>query len=164
VTSHPGDPARPRAADEAALRRLVETYAALIDRREGEALRGLFTNDATFVVPEVAGMGGRTLHVQSEFPTSLGAYLRTLHAIVGFVVEELDGDGAAATTSCIAHHVTEGDDRLRNSVWGFRYRDRFRLTGGRWLFDSRSLEVDWIEEREVASVRADGGWVVADGG
>jgi ketosteroid isomerase-like protein len=144
---------------ETELRALVERYAAAIDRRDADAVRSLFIEEATFVVPEVPGSPSRTLHVQTELGNSLGVYLCTLHAIVGFVVHETSGGDATGTTACIAHHLRDRDGRLSNEVWGFRYHDRFRLEAGSWLFARRALVVDWIEARDVAHVRTPEGWL-----
>jgi SnoaL-like domain len=143
---------------ELCLRRLVERYAAAIDRREAGPVRALFTADAHFVVPAVPGSESRSLHVQTEFPSAIGTYLRTLHAIVGFELTDWAEDAATGTTTCIANHISECDRRLLNTVWGFRYHDRFQRVAGVWLFAHRSLEVGWIEERDVAHVRTADGW------
>lgn len=155
---------------------LVSAYAAAVDRRDLEALRGLFLPDATLAVrrgegePEVhRGHAGLAAVVEM-----LGQFEATLHEVSGLVIEWDEGDAAAAGVDpaeevagavtagrepdeargesvCVAHHITraeghEGSDLILHG----RYTDRFaRDERGAWRFAARELHVLWTEKRPV---------------
>jgi ketosteroid isomerase-like protein len=133
---------------------LVAAYAAAVDRRDLEALRGLFLPDATLAVRR----GGKAPDVHhghaglADAIAVLGAFEATLHEVSSVVVE-LDEDGAAASGSavCVAHHVRRREDgAAEDLILHGRYFDRFaRDEQGGWRFASRELRVLWTERRPV---------------
>lgn len=137
---------------------LLAAYADAVDRRDLEALRGLFLPDATLAVRR--GGGAPQVHEGhaglAEAIATLGTFEATLHEVSSVVVE-LGEDGAAAsgTAVCVAHHVRrredDGDGReAEDLILHGRYFDRFaRDEEGAWRFASRELRVLWTERRPV---------------
>jgi ketosteroid isomerase-like protein len=133
---------------------LPGAYAAAVDGRDLEALRGLFLPDATLAVrrgdraPEVhEGHAGL-----ADAIAMLGAFEATLHEVSSVIFEiDEDGFGASGTSVCVAHHVRRREGReAEDLVLHGRYTDRFaREESGRWRFASRELRVLWTEKRPV---------------
>jgi hypothetical protein len=162
-----------READEAALAALADSYASAVDRRDGDALAALFTDDGVLVVaalpdgsrPEAVHAGRTRL---ARIPGLLGGYEWTLHQVVdrhyrlGAPGAD-DPDAATGVVRSVAHHVRRsgvGAGAGTDTVWYLHYLDRYRREGGRWRIERRVLELEWTEERPVASVaQRDGtGW------
>jgi ketosteroid isomerase-like protein len=140
----------------AELSRLLGAYAAAVDGRDLEALRGLFHVDATLTVrrgeaePQVLrGPEGLAAAIETVSP-----FEHTLHE-VSSPAFEVDPGGEEASGGCVgvAHHVrpagddgSTGDDLV---LYG-RYSDRFRRgEDGTWRFAARELRVLWTEKRPV---------------
>ncbi len=133
---------------------LLAAYAAAVDRRDLEALRGLFLADATLSVRR--GGGAPEVHRGhaglADAIAMLGAFEATLHEVSSVVVEvDESGDAATATSVCVAHHVRRvGDHDGEDLILHGRYTDRFaRDDSGTWRFASRDLHVLWTEKRPV---------------
>ena len=141
-----------------ALRELVDAYAQGVDRRDSGGVAGLFAEDGALVVPRpphdlspVVERRGREAIERAL--QGLDRFVATMHAVVAHSVE-VDGERATGETSCMAHHVRrEPSGAVVDEVWAVRYRDAYVHEGGRWLFASRHLWVDWIAEHPVRSVR-----------
>jgi ketosteroid isomerase-like protein len=140
------------------LSRLVGAYAAAVDARDLEALRGLFLPDATMTVRR--GMGESEVHRGHEglagVIEALAPFELTLHEVSGLVFEvaPVGEDGVAEATGeavCVAHHVRRGNGREADDlVLHGRYSDRFRrCDDGAWRFAARELRVLWTEKRPV---------------
>lgn len=139
--------------DRASLRALAESYAHLVDRRDGPALAELFTAEGVLVIPDVRRSLAPTLEVRGRTAIADGLdvmrrFDATMHAVVGQVLD-IDGDHATGVVACLAHHVRASTD----TVWFLNYHDTYARTAGEWLFARRELWVDWIEERPVHKVR-----------
>lgn len=135
------------------MRALVESYAHLVDRRDGPGLADLFSEDGVLVVPDVRHALEPTHEVRGREAIAEGLEVMrrfdvTMHAVVGQVLE-IDGDRATGVVACLAHHVRNSTD----TVWFLNYHDSYVRTAGDWRFARRELWVDWIEERPVQQVR-----------
>ena len=154
------------ADDRLALRELAERYALGVDQRRAADVAALFAVDGVLVVPHTpTGNPAPIERVGRErierAMGSIARYERTLHAIVGHVVDAGDeADGATGVVSCIAHHVLRGEDgTLSALVWAMHYADTYVREDGAWRFGRRVLDVDFIETRWVDSVRShEGAW------
>ncbi|QKG21964.1 nuclear transport factor 2 family protein [Actinomadura verrucosospora] len=144
-----------RTGDRVELLDLVARYALYADRRDIDAMAGLFTDDAVLVLPSapdvldpVRAFTGRaeitaTLAVLNGIPV-------TFHALVGQVFDAGPEPGTATgEIACVAHHLTERDGRTSDLVWNCRYTDAYRLDGGAWRIARREQRVDSIETRPV---------------
>lgn len=151
-----------RTGDRVELLDLVARYALYADRRDIDAMAGLFTEDAVLVLPSapaeldpVRAFTGRaeitaTLAVLNGIPV-------TFHALVGQVFDAGPGPGTATgEIACVAHHLTERDDGTTSDlVWNCRYTDAYRLDGGTWRIARREQRIDSIETRPVRRWRGD---------
>ena len=160
------------ADDRLALRSLVESYALGVDQRRSADVASLFAADGVLVVPATpTGLAAPVERVGrsaiAKAMDGIARYDRTLHAIVGHVVGGSVGGQATGVASCLAHHVRGLDGGgLSALVWGMHYFDDYVFVSDEgelaWRFARRRLEVDWIEERPVESVRSfdeTGHWV-----
>ena len=140
----------------AELSRLVGAYAAAVDGRDLEALRGLFLADATLTVrrgeaePQVlSGPDGLAAALEAVAP-----FEHTLHEVSSPAFEvEASGEEASGECVGVAHHVrsTADDGRTGDDLVLYgRYFDRFRRDeDGTWRFATRELRVLWTEKRSV---------------
>lgn len=152
--------------DEAALRVLLQDYAAAADDRDGVRYAELFEPDGTLVAPNypddlrpVKVLSGR--ETLRRVPEALRRYERTFHQVTNarFTIE---GDRASGEVQCTAHHLLAAGDAGRTSrddgptwidhVWFIRYRDQYLRAPGGWRFARRVLELQWVEEHAVARV------------
>ena len=158
--------------DEAALRALLQDYAAAADDRDGVRYAELFEPDGTLVAPNypddlrpVKVLSGR--ETLRRVPDALRRYERTFHQVTNarFTIE---GDRASGEVQCTAHHLlaagggsptpgaragagADGPPWI-DHVWFIRYRDDYVRAPGGWRFARRVLELQWVEEHAVALV------------
>ncbi|HET9731768.1 MAG TPA: nuclear transport factor 2 family protein [Acidimicrobiales bacterium] len=133
-------------ADRASLRALVDGYADAVDRRDGPALRDLFTDDGAVLV-QAEGGPVETEWGGSDIPgllETVAGYERTFHHVGGCVVEP---DGAAVTgrSQCLAHHYERTGNGPVDLVMMVRYHDRFVRTPAGWRIARRRVAVEWTE-------------------
>jgi hypothetical protein len=151
----PVDEAERDVAARVALRLLVDTYARHVDRRDTDAVAGLFTEDGRLVAHFYAGPDGspnvRTgrAEITAALVAGLERYLGTTH-VVGGQVTDVDGDDARGETVCLAHHVYERDGVRRLLVMAVRYQDTFVCQSGTWRFAERQLRLDWRDDHPMA--------------
>lgn len=143
----------PPTADHAALRALVEAYAAGVDARRYDEVAALFTAGgvlATSSTPggvverETVGRGAiaRALH-------GLERYEATLHVVANHVAA-VDRDRATGETGCLAHHLERADGGgCTDRVLAIRYHDTFERGAGVWAISRRELHLLWIERHPV---------------
>ncbi len=143
----------PHGTDEAALRALVEAYAAGVDARRYDEVAALFTARGVLATSSTPGgpveretIGrdaiARALH-------GLDRYEATLHA-VGNHVASVDGDRATGETGCLAHHLERADDGgCTDRALAIRYQDTFERTAAGWAIARRELHLLWIERHPV---------------
>ncbi|WP_433148653.1 nuclear transport factor 2 family protein [Actinomadura nitritigenes] len=144
------------AGDRVELLDLVARYALYADRREIDAMAGLFTADAVLVLPSAPDVLDpvRTFTGRAEIAATFAALDGipvTFHALVGQVLDAGPGPGTATgEIACVAHHLTERDDgRTSDLVWNCRYTDAYRRDGGTWRIARREQRIDSIETRPV---------------
>ncbi|TDD91115.1 nuclear transport factor 2 family protein [Actinomadura darangshiensis] len=148
--------------DQIALGDLVARYALYADRRDIDAMAGLFTEDAVLVLPDapekldpVRAFTGRgeitkTLSVLNDIPL-------TFHALAGQVFDVGAELGrATGEIACVAHHMTSREDgKASDLVWHCRYTDTYRLDGRTWRIARREQRIDSIETRPVRRWRGE---------
>jgi len=133
--------------DEQAILRLAHLYAQAVDRRNGEALAALFTEEG---VIDRSGSAWRGRDAMRGIPARLdGLYASTLHTVRNQTVE-IDSNTAEGETYSVAMHLKRPENGTQTRIdWGIRYHDRFVREGGSWLFVRRELIVDWVESTEL---------------
>jgi hypothetical protein len=150
-------------ADRLALRRLVDTYARDVDRRDTDAVADLFGPAGRLVAHFDPGAPGspnvRTGRdaIRGALVDGLARYLGTTHVVGGQVVDlGVDGDIDRATgeTTCLAHHVYDAHGERRLLVMAVRYHDDYERAAAAtpmgWWFAQRELHFDWRDDRPLA--------------
>jgi hypothetical protein len=135
-----------------ALRDLAARYASAMDRRDGEAVRSVFTTDAQLVVVTGGVVRSRREGIDKlvTVPPLLAVYDITSH-VLGQSLFEIDLDAGTATGEvyCIAHHVNRNRQGGTDHVMFIRYDDRYRSEPEGWRIAERVVQVDWTETRTV---------------
>jgi hypothetical protein len=137
--------------DRLALRQLVESYASGCDRRESAFVASLFTPDGRFAIYSASGDLTREERGRDDIEArvdTLRRYTATTH-FLGQQTVTVDVEAASGETYCLAHHIYQNGHDRYNRVMAIRYRDKYSRTGAGWLFEDRSLSVDWIEYRPM---------------
>jgi uncharacterized protein (TIGR02246 family) len=136
-------------ADEQALLQLAYRYARAVDRRDADALAGLFTADGGIDRPGSSWRGHEQIRAIVVRLTTL--YTATFHTVRNQAVTN-DGDAAEGETYSVAMHMmpSESGGQKRMDM-GIRYQDRFVRENGAWLFARRALIVDWVETTELTA-------------
>jgi len=143
------------ATERCALSDVVHRYAAGTDEQDFNSVTELFTETAELILPEPPAMldpvhrhcGHAAIRAAIEAVT---ATIRTEHAIVGEVYDEIDRHGSArGRIACIAHHWNQRPDEIVDVVWHLRYDDEYELTDAGWRINRRALTINAIETRPV---------------
>ena len=136
--------------DQAALRRLVESYAAFADTGNPDGVAGLFTPDATLVVALKPGAEPTAIRQGREeigaAMAALSRYQSTTHVIANALFE-IDGDKASGRVGCVAHHIEGPAEAPRDRVLYIRYTDVYAKSESSWFFTNREVRVITVENR-----------------
>ena len=136
--------------DRAALRNLVESYAAFADTGNPDGVAGLFAPDATLVVALKPGAEPTAIRRGREeigaAMAALSRYQSTTHVIANALFE-IDGDKAGGRIGCVAHHMEGTEEAPRDRVLYIRYTDVYAKTAGSWFFTNREVRVITVENR-----------------
>lgn len=146
-----GDPGQ-AAADRAAIRGLVDSWAHCADRRKPVEQAALFTRDG--VVGVYAGDPATQEPIQRlqghdamvDAFGALDSFDATTH-LNGQSIIKISGDHATGESYCLAHHLWVENGQRILMVMSIRYVDSFVREGGRWLFAERQLITDWTDTR-----------------
>ncbi len=171
VVSPPGATDRNACPPEVrvALRELADRYALHVDRLEIDEIGRLFVPDGVLKVPIAPGAARQPQprRGREEICKAMGSldrYEATFHATMGHVVEHYAESGSArGVTTCLAHHLTVGEDRAAEReravdyVMAIRYLDTYTLFEGSWHFAERELTVSWLADWPVTRVRTRSG-------
>jgi 3-phenylpropionate/cinnamic acid dioxygenase small subunit len=141
--------------DRATLSDLVHRYAAGVDDRQFDSVAKLFTATGELAVPEPPATLGPIHSHQGHQAigaaiAAVAAVVRTEHAIIGEVYDEIARAGSArGRIACIAHHWSQRPDEVVDVVWHMRYDDEYELTDAGWRISRRALTINAIETRPV---------------
>jgi ketosteroid isomerase-like protein len=122
-----------------AIQDLVSRYAVAVDSRDVEGLVALYTDDVNVG-------GGRRGHeaLFERFTSILLTFYRTMHQVVGHVINLEGPDSATGTVYCRAEHEC-------GSRWvavAICYFDRYERRGDQWLFAARKPRVFYHADME----------------
>jgi hypothetical protein len=140
-------------ADRLAIRELVDAYAHCADRREAEAQKALFTENAHFVV-YMDGVGTEPtedLHGREALTPvfdALNQYEVTMH-FNGQSTVMFNGASSTGESYCIAHHVFTADGERKIMLAYLRYLDTFIKEDGTWHFAERKLYLEFSDTRPL---------------
>ena len=143
------------AADQLAIRELIEAYAHCADRRDAKGQMALFTADTHFVVYMNAKDPKPSIDLHSREALApvfadLNKYEATTHFVGQSTILTLTADKATGEAYCLAHHVTVADGKRSLMLASLRYCDTFVKTDGAWFFAERLLYVDWVDNRPLS--------------
>ena len=134
--------------DRIELRELVERYAMGADARDRDGFGAVFTPDGRLVI----AANGVTFEGRAAIVATLDYldehYPRSMH-FVGNHQVDVAGDRASGVTYCLAHHYYVSDGVERDTKMVIRYLDEYQRTGDGWCIASRTLTMDWQEDRPI---------------
>jgi ketosteroid isomerase-like protein len=124
-------------SDRFEIEELPVRYCYAIDRRDWDAYRSVYTEDA--VIDDVSAGEGNTVDEMVEFLSrALERVVLIQHAISTSQVE-IDGDTARATTICHCPVVLDrGDGRTEMFFQGLWYEDDLARTPDGWKIAKRA--------------------------
>ncbi|WP_313392160.1 nuclear transport factor 2 family protein [Sphingobium yanoikuyae] len=137
--------------DEAALKRLVDTFSNLADRKDIDTQVTLFTEDAT-VDSWVDGKKGSSLKGRAELASAFGGFLAqfsTVYHMNGQQTVTIQGDEATGTAYCLVVLVSQSDGKTIRRTSGVRYDDRYERRNGQWLIAARTSHFEWTAIEEL---------------
>lgn len=139
--------------DRLAISDVVTSYAQMADRRDGEGVGRLFTDDGVLALYTDPATGALTEEHRGREAIAaqidgLARFTATSHSL-GNHLATVDGDGARAQTRCTAFHVSEHEGTQRAFIWHLHYDDALVRRGGIWLLRRRELRVDFAERRPL---------------
>jgi ketosteroid isomerase-like protein len=115
-----------------AIQDIVARYARAVDSRDLDELVSLFVDDIEL------GDGDRgRAGLAIQFRTTLQSFYRSMHQIVGQVIDLEAPDRAAGTVYCRAEHEC-GEHWV---AVGICYFDRYARRDGDWFFASRQARI-----------------------
>lgn len=141
--------------DQAALKRVVDTFANLADDKDIATQMQLFTEDATvntyFGDTLFASMHGREeiSNVFSGFIANFSA----LYHMNGQMIADIDGDHASSTHYCLVVLVSADQGKEFKNFNGVIYNDEYVRRDGQWLITKREARFTWRDVSELVSPR-----------
>jgi ketosteroid isomerase-like protein len=136
--------------DKEAIRELVLLYSRGVDRKDGNLLRDLYTDDATDTHGDTFD-GGKDVYVdflEQSFP-----YMPySGHHVCNHLIA-VNGDEAEGEVYALAWHmIPTRDGGHEEDFMCVRYIDRYRrCSDGRWRFSKRVVTYDFRTRRPVDS-------------
>jgi ketosteroid isomerase-like protein len=140
--------------DRQKLRDLVEAYARAADRRDYKGVAALFADNGRLVVYRgKASTGKRVQDSQGREEIERALHvLNNMSATMHFIGQhyvDVSGDSATGEAYCLAFHIYDREGVSRDTMMAIRYIDRYARLQGEWLFEERTLEGDFTEDRPI---------------
>lgn len=139
-----------RIEDEAAIKRLVDTFSNLADRKDIDTQVMLFTDDAT-VQSWVDGKPAPALKGRNELAKAFSGFLAqftTVYHINGQQSVTINGDEATGTAYCLVVLISKTEGKAVHRTIGVRYDDRYVRENGKWLIADRTSHFEWTTIQE----------------
>ena len=133
------------------IRELVARYAHCADSGRFEELVGLFAEDGLLQIDDREPLCGRDTILAFLASTRSGVRESSPVRSIRHHVSSLRIDVAAAAAATGASYFLVVTQRGPDH-WG-RYRDRYTVSGGRWLFAAREVRVDGVAAGSWAAAR-----------
>lgn len=135
--------------DQLALKRLVDDFSVLADRKDVAGQMELFTDDAT-VTSYRSGQAGRPLVGKDSIGTAFANFLDLFDVVYhhnGQQTVEIDGDEATGVAYCLVVLIRQdAEGQSVKRTMGVRYDDRYRRVDGKWLIAERRSYFEWEGE------------------
>ena len=128
------------AEDEAAIRRLIVSAWAALDRQDWETYASAWAEDGEFEIL------GNHRHGRAEIAAGPAGDLAHYDAVQHVIANELidgDGDEASGQWYAIAMHVPDSAQPSEHADAGVRYTFRARRTAEGWRFSAVRLHLLW---------------------
>ncbi len=139
--------------DQAALKRLVDTFSNLADDKRIADQMPLFTEDATvdtyFGDTLFASMRGRE-EISNVF-SSFVSNFEAMYHMNGQMTVDIDGDKATSTHYCLVFLVSDADGKKFNNTNGVIYKDEYVRRDGVWLIARRVARFTWRDQSELVA-------------
>lgn len=139
--------------DTAALKKLVDTFSNLADRKDIDQQILLFTENATvesyFGGQLVSSLAGRE-QIGAAFTGYLGNF-DTVYHHNGQQTVEIGGDSATGVSYCLVVLIGMDNGKRIQNTSGVIYQDRYVRHDGGWLIDQRVSHFTWQERSELPS-------------
>jgi hypothetical protein len=133
------------------IRELVARYAHCADSGRFEELVALFAEDGLLQIDDREPLRGRDAILAFLASTRSGvresSAVRSIRHHVSSLRIDVSARDAATASSYFLVVTERGPDH-----WG-RYRDRYTVSGGRWLFAAREVRVDGVAAGSWAAAR-----------
>jgi hypothetical protein len=139
--------------DTAALRRLVDTFSILADKKDVTQQMLLFTENAV-VESESGGQPGSSFKGRKEIGDAFSAFLKnfdTVYHMNGQHRVDLQGDKATGTYYCLVVLVGQENGRPVRTTMGVYYDDEYVRRGDAWLIARRVSHFAWRSRDEMAA-------------
>lgn len=132
-------------SDRLEIQDLLARYTQAIDRRDWEALDGIFTPDAHIDYTAMGGEAGGPAEIKAFLARVMPMFESTQH-LLGSSVVDIAGDTATARTICHNPMVLRGGDDPHLLVCGLWYRDKLVRTPAGWRIAERVEERSYMKE------------------
>ena len=133
------------------LRKLIDDYASLGDKRKISEQMSLFTQDATYKVymnnSLVANVNG-TADLEQEF-NGHASQVKTYFTLNGQHTTEIDGDHASGISFTQIKMIREADGKNIISDYSVKYDDKYIRQNGKWLIKERIGYFIIVETRNI---------------
>ena len=139
--------------DQAAIKRVVDTFSNLADVKDIVTQMQLFTEDAIvetyFGETLFASMRGR-----EEIGRTFSSFIEnfeTMYHINGQLTVDIDGDRATSRHYCLVFLISGADGKKLNNINGVTYRDEYVRRDGAWLIAKRVSCFTWRDVHELVA-------------
>ena len=135
--------------DKQAISETLLRYSRAIDRRDAELMRRVYWPDA--IDDHAVFRGDVEAFIAYAFPFMEGVISQ--HVVTNILID-ITGPDEAFSECYFAgfHDFPDGDGGRLERVVGGRYLDRHERRGEEWRIASRTLAIDWYNERPGNSV------------
>lgn len=139
--------------DQAAIKRVVDTFSNLADVKDIATQMQLFTEDAIvetyFGDTLFASMRGR-----EEIGRTFSSFIEnfeTMYHMNGQCTVDIDGDHATSAHYCLVFLISSADGKKLNNINGVTYRDEYVRHDGAWLIAKRVSCFTWRDVHELVA-------------
>lgn len=140
-----------RLEDEAAIKRVIDTFSNLADIKDIDAQMELFAEDAV-----VETYFGDTLFASMTGPEEIGNVFKSfisnfagMYHMNGQCTVDVDGDTATANHYCLVVLLSDVDGKKSKNFNGVVYKDEYVRQDGKWLIAKRVSRFTWRDISEV---------------
>ena len=127
------------------IERLSYIYATSVDKRDFEALREVFHEEAVIEGPAFKFQGIEEIISGME---AIRQFKKTQHFVMNQNIE-IKGMEAVNEVYTLAYHFYEKEGTQVRLDWGIIYRDILKRETGKWKILNRNLKLIWQKEEKI---------------